>query len=495
MMIEKTPMAFSGWLMGRPIWQMTCQAISLLVIFALCMTNASYGQGRGGLSILRDAEIERTIRHMSEPIFKAAGLDNNSVSTYLINNNSLNAFVAGGQNIFLHSGLLIQAKDANQVIGVIAHETGHITGGHLSRFSDGIQSATMMTLIGAILGAAAIAAGSGDAGMALILGGQHVGTRTFLKYSRTQESAADQAGLTFLEKTGQSGIGLIDFLDYLGDQELMTARYRDPYAGTHPVSGIRISKLRERVETSPYFKAKTPANIEHEFKRLQAKLYGYLKPPYATLNKFTHKDQGLYARYARAFAYHKQHDMAKAIGEIDKLLKDYPNDPFFWETKGQILFENGLVTDSITPYRNAVKLIPEAALIRISLAQSLIATEEDHYLDEALKHLEFSLSRDAKNSFAWHQASVAYHRKHNAAMTYYATAERFLLVGNLRGAMINAKHAVDTLPNDIPQWIRAQDILVVTQSNLSDKERKKQEKAKKKQQKKTPLVTKQRKKS
>ncbi len=459
---------------------LACQLICVATILALGLTDYSYARKGGGLSILRDAEIERTIRHMSEPIFKVADLDKNSVSTYLINDNTLNAFVAGGQNIFLHSGLLLQARDANEVIGVIAHETGHITGGHLSRFSDGIKSATAMTLIGAILGAAAIAAGSGDAGMALILGGQQIGSRTFLKYSRTQESAADQAALTFLERSGQSGMGLINFLDYLGDQELMTARYRDPYAGTHPVSGQRISKLRLRVEISSFYKAKTPPTLEHEFERLQAKLYGYLKPPYATLNKYPISDQSLYAKYARAFAYNKEHEIVKALSELDDLLKSHPDDPFFWETKGQILFENGQVVDSIIPYRNAVKYLPDETLLRVSLAQSLIGSEDDQYLDEALSHLEYALARDPNNSFAWRQASVAYHRKKNDSMTYYSTAERFLLVGNLRGAMINAKHAVDTLPKNTPQWMRAQDILVITESNMSDKDRKKQNKQHKK---------------
>ncbi len=458
----------------------TCQILCMAIIFTLCLSDYSYAKKKGGLSILRDAEIEYTIRRMAEPIFEVAELDKKSVDTYLINDNTLNAFVAGGQNIFIHSGLLIQAKDANQVIGVIAHETGHITGGHLSRFSDGIKSATMMTLLGVILGAAAMAAGSGDAGMALILGGQQIGTRTFLKYSRTQESAADQAALTFLERSGQSGVGLIGFLDYLGDQELMTARYRDPYAGTHPVSGRRISKLRERVDSSPFLNTKTDPSIENDFKRLQAKLYGYLKPPYATLNRYPVKNQSLYAKYARAFAYHKQHEMDNAIKELDELLTIHPSDPFFWETKGQILFENGLVIDSIAPYRNAVKNLPEETLIRVSLAQSLIAAEDNSYLDEAITHLEFALSRDSANSFAWHQAAIAYHRKDNQPMTYYTTAERFLLVGNLRGAMINARHAVDTLPQNIPQWVRAQDILVVTEANLSDKARKKQKEQQKK---------------
>ncbi|PCI51581.1 MAG: peptidase [Alphaproteobacteria bacterium] len=457
-----------------------CQVVCLAIILVLCLSDYSHAKRKGGLAILRDAEIERTIRHMAEPLFEVAELDKNAVRTYLINDNTLNAFVAGGQNIFIHSGLLIQAKDANQVIGVIAHETGHITGGHLVNFSDRVQGATMMTLIGAILGAAAIAAGSGDAGMALILGGQQVATRTFLKYSRDQESATDQAALTFLEKSGQSALGFIDFLDYLGDQELMAGRYRDPYAGTHPVTSGRISKIRQRAEQSPYFNAKTDPAIENEFKRLQAKLYGYLKPPYATLNKYPVKNQSLYAKYARAFAYHKNHEMDKALKELDELLEYYPNDPFFWETKGQILFENGLVAESILPYQNAVKNLPEETLIRVALAQSLIATEDDSFLDEAIIHLKYALTRDPHNAFAWNQAATAYHRQNNEAMTYYTTAERFLLIGNLRGAMINAKHAIDTLPKNIPQWVRAQDILVVTESNMPDKVRKQQEEKEKK---------------
>ncbi|NOZ42255.1 MAG: M48 family metallopeptidase [Alphaproteobacteria bacterium] len=451
-----------------------CQIIGLAITLTLSLFNYSYAAKRGGgIAILRDAEIEHTLRRMIDPLLKAAGLDKNSVKVYLVNDSTLNAFVAGGQNIFINSGLLIQAKNANQVIGVVAHEIGHITGAHLSRYAEGMKGATTMTLLGAILGAAAIAAGAGDAGMALILGGQQIGRRTALKYSRTQESEADQAAVTILDKSHQSGEGLLDFLNYLGDQDLMSGRYQDPYASTHPVTTDRIARLRQRVDKSPYFKAKTPTAIENAFKRLQAKLYGYLKPPYATFNKYDKNDHSLYARYARTFAYHKQNKMKKALNEIDILLKNHPDDPYFWETKGQILFENGKVKASIAPYRNAVKYLPGEPLIRVSLAQSLISAEDNKYLKEALKNLDFALSRDPDNAFAWYQASIAYHRQHNKAMTYYATAERFLLIGNLRGAMVNAKHAVDTLPKNTPRWLRAQDILVITRSNMPEKFKKK----------------------
>tara|TARA_B100001939_G_scaffold201813_1_gene173432 strand:- start:26317 stop:27768 length:1452 start_codon:yes stop_codon:yes gene_type:complete len=440
--------------------------LSVLLVLSFMMSSMAHAQRRGGLAILRDAEIEKYIRNMAEPLFVAAELDPGSVKTYLINDNTLNAFVAGGQNIFIHSGLLIAAENSNQVIGVLAHETGHITGGHLTRFTDGLKGATAMTLLGAILGAAAIAAGSGDAGMALMMGGQHLGTRTFLKYSRTQESAADQAGLTLLEKTEQSGEGLIDFLDHLGDQELLSSYQQDPYARTHPVSVERVARLRQRVTTSPYYGKAPDPTIETEFKRLQAKLYGYLKPGYATLNKYPPEDQSLYARYARTFAYHKMHQVEKALQEVDALIASAPQDPYFYETKGQILFENGRIEEAIPAYRMAVKNLPEEPLIRVAFAQALIATENNDYLPEAIESLEYALSRDPNNAFAWHQASVAYHRMGNDAMTHYATAERFLLSGNIRGAMVNAKHAVDLLPKNTPQWLRAQDILFVTRANL-----------------------------
>lgn len=452
------------------IYKILCFSLAGLLTIA----DYSHAKKGGGLNFLRDEEIERTIRHMSEPIFIAAELEPDAVSSYLINDNTLNAFVAGGQNVFLHTGLLLAADHANQVIGVIAHETGHITGGHNTRFSDATKSATMSTLIGAILGAAAIAAGSGDAGMALILGGQQVGMRSFLKYSRTQESSTDQAALVFLNKSRQSGKGLLEFFNHLGAQDLVSIRYRDPYARTHPISIDRIAKLREEVEASPYYYAKTSEALEHQFQRLKAKLYGYLKPPYATLNKYPANDQSVYARYARSFAYHKKHDFDSALREIDSLISEYPEDPYFWETKGQILFENGKIKESILPYQNAVRFLPETSLIRVSLAQSMIATEENKYLPEALRHLEFALSRDQQNAFAWRQASVAYHRSQNEAMTRYASAERFLLIGNLGAAMFNAKKAVDLLPKKTPKWYRAQDILTITRSNMSDKDRKRE---------------------
>ncbi|MBT6468016.1 MAG: M48 family metalloprotease [Kordiimonadaceae bacterium] len=448
------------------------------LLYSFTISNVAIAQG-SGLSILRDAEIEQIIRNITEPIFIAAELDKNAVNTYLLNDNAINAFVMGGQNIFLNSGLLLKATNVNQVIGVVAHETGHITGGHLSRFSEGLEKLSTYSLLGAVLGAAAMAAGSVDAGMALMMGGQHIGYRKLLGFSRTQESAADQAGLSILEKTGQSGQGLIDFFEILGDQDLVPERYRDPYASTHPITSQRIERVRDRVQASPYYKAETDPQLEKQFLRLQAKLFGYLKPLYATLVRYPISDQSVNARYARTFGYQQNDRIKEALIEINRLILEYPENPFYYEAKAQILFEDGRVLEALQPYGKAVEYLPSSALLRMSYARALISSEDDQFLDNAIKNLEIALDADPDDSFGWKQASIAYHRMNNNGMTYYSTAQHFLLSGNIRGAMVNAKKALDILPKGSPNWIKSQDIMVVTESHLSDDEKKRRKKNKK----------------
>ncbi len=447
-------------------------------IIASLLINPAYAAGRG-FSILRDAESEMIIRKILDPILIAAELDPASVDSYLLSSKDINAFVAGGQNIFIHSALVLKAETANQFMGVLAHEAGHIAGGHLNNYSDAISEATSVSLIGLILGAAAIAAGASDAGMALMLGGQHVAHRTILKHTRTQESSADQAAMTYLEKSGQSGKGMMEFLAILGDQELIPERFQDPYARSHPFSSWRVARIRHRNEMSKFRDAVTDPFITDQFKRLQAKLFGYLKPAYATLGKYPLSDQSLYARYARTFAYHKSHKIDLALKEINSLLKESPDNPYFHEAKAQVLFENGKISQSLISYKESVKHLDNSLLL-ISYGHALIAMEDDKYLTEAVKNIEQGLRKEPDNAFGWLQASIAYHRLGDKANTRLATAENFLLSGNIGGAMINAKYAVDLFPKNTPKWYRANDILVTSASNLPSPEELKQKRKDKK---------------
>ena len=408
--------------------------------------------------MIRDAEIETTIRLYSAPVFEAAGLDPSAVSVHLVNNNDLNAFVAGGQRIFVFTGLLLRVETPNQLIGVLAHETGHISGGHLARTQDALRNATTASIITFILGAAAIAAGGGQAGGAIIASGAAVGQRQFLSYSRTQEGAADQAAMTFLDATGQSGRGLAEFLDILGDQEALLRSRQDPYARSHPISRERIAALSDRIRNSPFRdQPDTPENIIR-LKRMQAKLYGFLKSKSRTFREYPLSDQSVPARYARAIAYYRVPDLDNALPEIDRLIAEAPDDPYFHELKGQMLYENGRIEESVPPNETAVRLRPDSPLLRFGLARALIATEDPAQNRAAIGHLEEVVRLDNEMPSAWAQLAIAYGRDGQLGLSALASAEQFFLTGNKKDARQQAVRAQKRLPEGSPGWLRAVDI-------------------------------------
>ncbi|MFQ5535536.1 MAG: M48 family metalloprotease [Sphingomonadales bacterium] len=418
----------------------------------------SLSQGRG-IALIRDAEIENTIRTYAAPIFEAAGLENAAISIYLVNDRSLNAFVAGGQNIFVHTGLLLAAENPQQVIGVLAHETGHITGGHLARSSDAFRSATAVSMISILAGVAAMAAGAADAGAALLGSSGGFAQRAFFKYSRTQESSADQAALTFLNASEQSATGLIEFFERLISEEIKITTNRDPYIRSHPLTRQRITRLFDGATRSPYWDKPASPELIDRHHRMRAKLRGFLLDPQDTFNIYPRTDRSLYARYARAVAFHKAAEMELALATTDSLLDEKPKDPYFHELKGQILFESGKVTEAIEPYRNAVKYAPGETLLRVSFAQAIIASEDPSLNEEAIRHLKVANQRDPYNPFAWHQLAIAYSRDGRQELADLATAERYLLTGRFRDSIGLAERAATQISEDSPDWWRAQDVV------------------------------------
>ncbi|MFC3677686.1 M48 family metalloprotease [Ferrovibrio xuzhouensis] len=423
------------------------------------MPDAARAQGRGP-QLVRDAEIENTIRVYAAPLFAAAGLDNSAISVHLVNDSVLNAFVAGGQRIFINTGLLIRAERPAQIIGVLAHEIGHIAGGHLLRMGQEVENATTALILSALFGAAAAVAGSGDAAAAAVLGGQQIAERSFLAYTRGQEAAADQAGATYLEESHQSASGLIEFLKIIGQQEQLLVGRQDPYMRTHPLTPDRVAALESRLQRSPYKDAKdSPENIER-FKRMQAKLIGYLDGLPATLRKYPETDTSLYGRYARAFAYFRGLDFDRAIKDTDSLIHDYPNDPYFHELKADILLNIGKVAESIPPITEAYRLAPNEPLIAYGLASRLVALEDTSRLPEAIGILKKVTLAEPDNGSAWQQLAVAYGRSGDIGMASLASAERFLVQGDLRDAQGQADRAAHLMKEGTPGWLRAQDIIV-----------------------------------
>ncbi|MHA1537125.1 MAG: M48 family metalloprotease, partial [Alphaproteobacteria bacterium] len=350
------------------------------------------GHGRKPLRLIRDAEIEATIRAYARPVFATAGMTVDQVKVYLIHDNRLNAFVAGGRNIFLNTGLLVRATTPEQVIGVIAHETGHIVGGHLIRLRNAIREAQIKQIIAFLLGAAAaVAARDSRAGAATIGLGAKVAEGTFLKYSRANERAADQFAVTALNQAGISSRGMVEFMKIVQNQELLITANQDPYVRTHPITSARIDFLREQVARSSVRNNRLPPRFYKMHQRMRAKLIGFLAPPSRVFQTYQPDDNSLPSRYARAIAHHRQAETAEALKLVDGLIKELPRDPYFHELKGQILFESGRAAEAVAALRTAVKLAPGEALLRMALGQALLALGLDPTTRAALSHLRVAV--------------------------------------------------------------------------------------------------------
>ncbi len=420
---------------------------------------------------LRDAEAEKFFRDSSNPIFAAAGLDPASVNIYLLNVPSINAFVTGGQNIFIHTGLILAADDVNEFIGVMAHETCHIACGHRIRTNAALGNLSATSIISLVLGAAAIAAGAGDAGLALLLGGQQVARGQFLAYSRGQEGEADIAGASYLTEVGHSATGLIGFFEKLRDQEILAQIRQDPYVRTHPLNRDRIARLQEVAAESPHYRKPPDPALNERFRRVQAKLFGYLNNAQATLRRYPPSDTSVYARYARVYAYHRALEWKYALAEADALIAMEPGNPYFYEIKGQVLFESGQIDDAIEVLRQAVIRAPREPLIITALGQALISKEDPVATAEARPLLERATTLDRSNTFAWFNLARAYSLEGDNARANLATAERFYSGGSAGQALLYAQRAVDTFRPGSPEWIRAQDILVIARQYAGQRRR------------------------
>ena len=442
--------------------------LMLALVLALAVPRAAAAADDQGPTVLRDTETEQLFADLARPLIEAANLDDKSVEVVLLNDDEINAFVAGSQNVYVNSGLIIAADNVNEVQAVVAHELGHVAGGHSIRMGEGAKQATGIQLATMVLGAIALAAGAGDAAMGLMMMGQRAALGSFLAFTRAQETSADLAGASYLSKAGISGKGSLQFFKKLQNQEYRLAVYAtDSYDRTHPLSGERISMLENLYKKDPAWNNPTDPALEARFQRVKAKLLGFVNPKQA-IQKYPESDQSVPAHYARAYAYHLGAYPDKALSETDALLETDPDDPYFLELKGQILLEGGKPAEAIAPLREAVKESHDAPLIASMLGHALIATEDVKNFGEAKTILKTAVARDNENPFAWYQLGIIYDREGDQPRAALATAERNNLEGNPKLALASAEMAMRGIPAGTPDYLRAQDIAMVSKAELKN---------------------------
>lgn len=411
------------------------------------------------VSLIRDAEIESTIRAYSAPMFAAAGLDAKAIHVNLIGDDRLNAFVAGGRQLFINTGLLMRTETPDQVMGVIAHEAGHIAGGHLTRLHEQLRDSTAQAIIGLLLGAAvAVATGNGGAGAAVIAGGQQAAQNSLLQYSRTQESAADAAALGFLDRAGVSSRGMLEVLQMLTQQEQIAGLAPDPYSRTHPLSSERAVAIANHLALSRYTNTPDPPALIDRHARMRAKLIGFTRSIDQVMLSYPPGDTSLVARYAHTIALYRRGEIDVALPIIGGLIAEEPTNPYFHELHGQMLFESGRVAAALPAYRRAVALAPEEPLIAISLAQVEIETGDPALLKSAADRLNAALRSESEQTQAWRLLVIAEGRRGARGELALAQAELALREGDKSAARSHAQRATGILAAGSPAWQRAQDI-------------------------------------
>ncbi len=453
--------------------------ITVLSLATALLFAQTAGSFAGGL--IRDTEIEKLLSDYATPIFKAANLGSQNVHIHIIDDKSFNAYVIDGENMFVHVGAITQCDTPNQLIGIIAHESGHIAGGHLARLKQQMarmqSAALIMNIIGlgAMVGGAVSGSGSevGQAGAAVLYGGGTIVQRSLLSYRRVMESSADQAGVTFLTRTHQSARGMLETFQHLADQSLASVSYIDPYLQTHPMPRERLIQLRELAQGSPYFNVKDPPELQFRHDMMRAKLEAFTNKnnPHYVLRKYPEKDQTLPARYARAITSYFMSGMEGAMPQINALIAAQPNNPYFYELKGQFLLESGKIRESIPALRQAVSLAPHAGLIRVMLGQALVSTNDNSLVKEAIVDLQKALIEENQSVIGYRQLAIAYGRLNRIPEAQLASAQSFFYEGNADFAKVHAERAITAFPEGSPNWMKANDIIsdVDTYKKLASK--------------------------
>jgi len=429
---------------------------------------AAMAQQNKGPPVLRDTETEQLLREYTRPILRAAGLEKHNIQMVIINQGVFNAFVADGRRIFVNYGAIMQSETPNQIIGVMAHETGHLAGGHLAKMREQMAQAQTQMIIAMLLGAGAMVAGAqggggnsglANAGAAMFSAPGEIIRRNLLSYVRQQEENADKAGVKFLTATGQSARGMYETFKRFTDESLFAARGTDPYVQSHPMPAQRVSALEELARSSPYWDKKDDPALQLRHDMVRAKISAFMERQETVYRRYPLSNNSLPSRYAHAISTYLHGDLRSALSQIDALIQQQPNNPYFYEVRGQALLEGGKPQEAIAPLRKAVALSNNAPLIEMLLGQALVATGNNAYTDEAIAILRAAVARESEAPIGYMQLAMAYGRKGDYAQADLASAQAAYLRGDSKTARDLASRAKTRFAIGTPGWVKADDIV------------------------------------
>ena len=446
----------------------TLTALTTAAALALAPVPAAFAEQEKGPRVIRDTESEQLLREYTRPILRAAGLEKQNIQIVILNESAFNAFVADGRRIFVNYGAMMQSETPNQIIGVLAHETGHLAGGHLAKMREQMSRAQTQMIIAMLLGAGAMVAGArggssnsglANAGAAAISAPQEMIRRTLISYVRQQEENADRAGVKFLTASGQSARGMYETFKRFTNDALFAAHGADPYLQSHPMPAERVAALEELARSSPYWDKKDDAALQLRHDMARAKISAFMERQDTLYRRYPMSSDTLPSRYAHAIATYLHGDLRSALVQIDGLIQLQPNNPYFHELRGQALLEGGKPAEAIVPLRKAVQLSNNAPLIEMLLGQALVGTTNKAYTEEAISILRAAVARETEAPIGYTQLAMAYGRKGDYAEADLASAQAAYLRGDNKTARELASRAKTRFAVGTPGWVKADDIV------------------------------------
>jgi predicted Zn-dependent protease len=443
-------------------------AVVTAAALAIAPMAPAFAQQAKGPPVIRDTEAEQLLREYTRPILRAAGLEKQNIQIVIINESVFNAFVADGRRIFVNYGAIMQSETPNQIIGVLAHETGHLAGGHLAKMREQMARAQTQMIIAMLLGAGAMVAGSmggnsngglANAGAAAVAGPQEMIRRTMISYVRQQEENADRAGVKFLTASGQSAKGMYETFKRFTNDSLFAAHGADPYLQSHPMPAERVAALEEIARSSPYWDKKDDPALQMRHDMVRAKISAFMERQDTVYRRYPLSNDSLPARYAHAISTYLHGDLRSALAQIDALIQMQPANPYFYELRGQALLEGGKPAEAIAPLRKAVQLSNNAPLIEMLLGQALVGTDNKAYTEEAIAILRAAVGRETEAPLGYTQLAMAYGRKGDFAQADLASAQAAFLRGDNKTARELASRAKTRFAIGTPGWVKADDIV------------------------------------
>jgi predicted Zn-dependent protease len=454
-------------LISSGAWRAGAYGALLAMTIGTSVPASAQDFGKG--TFLSDTEIDATLNNMARSMLVAGGLNPDNTHIGMIVDDEINAVTVSADTMFLNTGLLLRSRNANEVIGVIAHEAGHMAGGHTVLMAKDMAGANTISLLSTLLGiAVGVASGSPDAGMAIMMGGQRAAIGEYLSFSRGQESRADQFAIKALEDSHQSAQGFHDFFERLMGEELLYTTNRDPYVRTHPLNRERMATVEAALKVSHYTAQKDDPEIDRQYRRMIAKLFAFLKPQISTLQRYPESDKSIEGRYARAIAYYRRSQFDKALPLVDGLTAELPKDPYFWQIKGDMLLSKSKIVDAVVAYREAIKYLPDAPEILVSMSRAMVEANDPAYEQETEKSLKHALQLQPENTDAWDLLASSYAQNDKTGLSAYAAAERAVLTGQFGDVVRYTAQAEKLLEKDTPTWYRLQDIKITAQNSMRE---------------------------